>query len=167
MFHAILLCTVLVHILARPLPDDEAIISDLGNPPESPLNYQELEAWVAAYETMKDASLTKEERLEKLAQNLETLDFVEPNTVTLLAEANDYHWKLVNSASAKVKEVWNKSYDLKTDPKLYLMTRKERRAEGEKLYNTLSDAEKKEMKEIRMKVEEHVKGLMRALVRED
>ncbi|EYC44901.1 hypothetical protein Y032_0446g1605 [Ancylostoma ceylanicum] len=116
---------------------------------------------------MKDASLTKEERLEKLAQNLETLDFVEPNTVTLLAEANDYHWKLVNSASAKVKEVWNKSYDLKTDPKLYLMTRKERRAEGEKLYNTLSDAEKKEMKEIRMKVEEHVKGLMRALVRED
>ncbi|EYC44903.1 hypothetical protein Y032_0446g1605 [Ancylostoma ceylanicum] len=42
MFHAILLCTVLVHILARPLPDDEAIISDLGNPPAEMVGFRYL-----------------------------------------------------------------------------------------------------------------------------
>ncbi|EYC44908.1 hypothetical protein Y032_0446g1609 [Ancylostoma ceylanicum] len=61
----------------------------------------------------------------------------------------------------RVREVYNKSHDLQSDPKLYKMSSKERRAEGEKLYNTLSDAEKEEMKEILIKAAVQMKELNR------
>ncbi|EYC44905.1 hypothetical protein Y032_0446g1607 [Ancylostoma ceylanicum] len=37
------------------------------------LNHQEIEAWVAAMKTLKDTSLTKAERKEKLAKDLESV----------------------------------------------------------------------------------------------
>ncbi|EYC44898.1 hypothetical protein Y032_0446g1603 [Ancylostoma ceylanicum] len=163
MFYIILLCTVLGPILAHPLSGDYDGAIDLVNMPDHIVTDQMIGAWTAMMKTIRDTSLTKEKRVEKIVQLplQEGNGSVSPESAEHMVELIDYHWKLLNNASPKVKAVWSKSYDLKSDPEFYKMDLDKRKAEGEKLYNSLSETDKKEMKEIAEKMEEKHKELRR------
>ncbi|EYC44909.1 hypothetical protein Y032_0446g1610 [Ancylostoma ceylanicum] len=161
MFQIILLCTVLGNILARPLSNNRQVAASLTEAPDTVVTDEQVGAWVEVIKTMRDTSLSKEKRAEKISQLLAGNWNAPPEYVKNLVEASDYEWRLVNNASSKVKEVYNKSYDLKSDPKLYKMDPDKRIAEGEKLLNSLSEAEKKELAEIREKSVKKVAELRR------
>ncbi|KAL6734195.1 hypothetical protein Aduo_004763 [Ancylostoma duodenale] len=147
MFHIILLCAALGYISAQ--SDSSHIAASLVAVPEAVKTDQQIGAWVEVMKTMRDTSSAEEKRVEKIKQLLlKAFPRWPPNYAENLVEAADNEWKLVNSGSSKLKEVYNKSYDLKSDAKLYKMSPDQRRAEGEKLYNSLSDDDKKKLEEI-------------------
>ncbi|KAL6726166.1 hypothetical protein Aduo_008168 [Ancylostoma duodenale] len=101
---------------------------------------------------MKDTSLTKEKRAEKIKQLMKGIVEVPPKSSEALVELLDYVWELINRASPKVKNMFKVAYDLETSTKFHKMDRDKKRAETVKLRNTLSVTEWKEVEEIGKKV---------------
>ncbi|RCN46271.1 hypothetical protein ANCCAN_07732 [Ancylostoma caninum] len=109
-------------------------------------------AWVAVTKTMRDTSVTKEKRMEKIMHILKGITEVSPKSLEALLEISDYEWKLINNASPKVKNFYNKAHDLATDINFHKMDRDKKRAVAAKLLNSISETEDKEMEEITRKV---------------
>ncbi|RCN37467.1 hypothetical protein ANCCAN_16623 [Ancylostoma caninum] len=114
------------------------------------LTDEEIGDFVTLLKTLGDTSLDKEKRVEKIMSILERDDGKPAHkTVEALVELSDYEWKSINAATPKVKDVYSKTYDLLVDPKLYKMDTDKQKEEVAKLYNTLSEAEKKELEELK------------------
>ncbi|EYC29164.1 hypothetical protein Y032_0006g2819 [Ancylostoma ceylanicum] len=160
MFDIIILCTVVSHILARPVPDSHDIASSLVKKPDDVATDQEIEDFVAMLKIMRDTSVAKEKRVEDIVAILKRNDENLPRkSVEDLLDLADDEWKSVHNASPKVKDAYNKTYNLLVDPKFYKMDLTKQKAEVEKIFNALSDSEKKEMEEIVKKTMKKAKEL--------
>ncbi|KAL6737590.1 hypothetical protein Aduo_011219 [Ancylostoma duodenale] len=147
MFHIILLCTALGHILAHSLPDVHEKSSRLVTKRDLVRTDEEIEAFVKLLKITRDVSLKKEKHEKAMSLVGQYGEKPTRETVEAFIELYDYELKSINDASPKVKDVYKKLYELVLDPKLYKMDFDTFIAEREKLYSALSETEKKEWKE--------------------
>lgn len=139
-------------VLGRPKPAEELTQKSASAIPEN-MSEEEMKDWTVFMKIIRDTSLTKEQRVDKVKQAmLGNETEAERKTVIeeteLAIDFNDWIVKQVATAPVKVKEAFNKIYDMLCDINFLKMTPDERTKEIEQTLTTLNDDDKKELGEL-------------------